>query len=193
MIDVKVRLLIGLTLLMSLPFFSGCGEDDENQTGLFSEGFDMSGNALPKYKGFAPDDTVGCMERLVGYGWMSLWTREISKDGSLKSNDYYEDLIGVSPHYFYCEKDSLTKFFYCDACCGASVYRKSFCDFSEWGILSIREENGDWILYKVEDLAFRSSEMREIYGVSAYRRMDDAELTKVREEYSTNVEDVDSY
>lgn len=186
----KIHLLIGSALLMSLPFLTACGGDDDTQSSdLFSEGFDMSGNGLPKYKGGSPKDTVGCMDRIVGYGWAPLWTHEISKDGSVESKDFYEGMVGVSPHYFYCEKDSLTEFFYCDVCYGDDVYRKSYSDYSQWGILSIQEKNGELILYLVEDLAFVSSDMREIYGLSAYRRMDTAELAKVRETYSKNVED----
>ncbi len=199
-----IKSFIGLTLVLFASFaFTACSNEDEAM--LFSEwktyldnhgnnyDYDDNGRCFGDGGGIS---TENFNQTFIGHGWKNYGTWEIDENGKRLSNDYYSNMFGVSPTYYYFDNETqLTTYYHSDAEAGAvkkNVISYSFnnrYNGSSRTVLLLESDKylqiTGWTLGSqpsfcmVHSLGVRSNN-REIYGVSIYVQMTDKELSDLQ-------------
>lgn len=143
----------------------------------------------------------------IGYGWKWMQTFEIRDDGFVNPEDYYKDMIGVSPTSYYLKSDKeLVRYFWSDAIPAMAFLNQGFTMDAKTGIMSddnnpsgilpwsfylriwsIYKLSGRWYIDTIEPLGSRNDgtgQTHTVWGYSHYYRMSEAELKQMQKEYS---------
>lgn len=143
----------------------------------------------------------------IGYGWKWMQTFEIRDDGFVNPEDYYKDMIGVSPTSYYLKSDKeLVRYFLSDAIPAMAFLNQGFTMDAKTGIMSddnnpsgilpwsfylriwsIYKLSGRWYIDTIEPLGSRNDgtgQTHTVWGYSHYYRMSEAELKQMQKEYS---------
>lgn len=143
----------------------------------------------------------------IGYGWKWMQTFEIRDDGFVNPEDYYKDMIGVSPTSYYLKSDKeLVRYFWSDAIPAMAFLNQGFTMDAKTGIMSddnnpsgilpwsfylriwsIYKLSGRWYIDTIEPLGSRNDgtgQTHIVWGYSHYYRMSEAELKQMQKEYS---------
>lgn len=188
----KARTFFGMWVaLLCICGLAGCKEEEfDVPTFVFDDnGVCYSSSVVP-----VSQEDFEC--RVVGYGWKHVSTYEIGHDGQCVPEDYYKDLIGIGPEWYYFESaSSLKSYMYVDAypAWGFMAYnyrleeanRIMVNDKTYMQLLSV---DGD-VMRIVKYLGVHS-DGDKIYGYATYRRMTAEELEEVQDEYDVNLSEV---
>ena len=162
-----------LLTLFALITLSACGGDDGPAFLFDRNGGCMAASPVPlSQKNFN--------QQVVGSGWKHLSTYEINTNGNPIGQEYYEELLGISPTDYYFESaTSLKGYFYADAI-PARGYRT---DLRQIGHLK-----GDQmkVLVYLGQRSTGGGTMRYVYGYSTYQRMTEKELAACQENHPIN-------
>lgn len=132
-------------------------------------------------------------EYLVGKGWKHDITYRM-KNGRVTNKDYYEDVDGASPaYYYYFGEAELTEFFTSDAYSGGPYYhtrpyeyRSSDCSIYANGykimtIVRVGEKSFD----AIEEMGVKSDGTK-VFGLSTFSLLSEEGLANIREAYRHN-------
>ncbi|MFA6717918.1 MAG: hypothetical protein WCS15_02440 [Prevotella sp.] len=199
----NLKSIIGLTLVLFASFaFTACSDDDDET--LYSEWETVLDNHGSNY---TYDDNGQCfgdgggiskenfMQMFIGYGWKNYGTWEIDENGKRLTNEYYSEMLGVSPTYYYFDNDTkLTTYFHSDAEAGTVKKNDISYSFNErYNGLSrtvLLLDSDEYLQITgwtqgnqpsfciVRSLGVRNN--RKIYGVSIYVQMTDKELSDLQ-------------
>lgn len=134
-----------------------------------------------------------------GYGWKWVSTNEILSNNKLSKDDFYKDLMGMSPSYYYFEGNTFTQFWFSDArpakCFSEIAYEYRSSTIWRYGmagskmVMKVLSINSNQMVC-IEYLGVKGQPdgtLGDIYGLTVYSRMTEEELAKVREEYNVCV------
>lgn len=200
----NLKSFIGLSLVLFASFaFTACSDEDEPS--LFSElenvvdnhganyDYDETGRCFGDGGGIGEDNFK---KMFIGHGWKNYGTWEIDENGKRLSDEFYSNMVGVSPIYYYFDNETqLTTFYRSDAEAGAvkkNILTYSFNNGYNGTSRTVLLLNTDsyiqitgWMLGSqpsfcmVHSLGVTSNN-REIYGVSLYTQMTDKELSDLQ-------------
>lgn len=153
--------------------------------------FDENGVCYSPSAASIPKNTV--LNTILHAGWKYVSTYKINPDGSYSNQDYYENMLGGSPSYFYFEDESsLKEYIYADAIPALGFYPSSYqineknrlmTNFHvDMQILSVSQNE----IKVIEYLAVRYNG-EKVYGYTTYQRMSEEELAEVQKKYTTDL------
>lgn len=183
----KLSLYRLASLMLALFALSACSNDDEFPTFRFDEDGTCYAPSLRTISKAEFESSV------VGSGWKYVSTYEIGTDGECLRKEYYKDLIGAGPSYYYFETtDTLKEYYYMDAlpAWGYVTRKYDYTDANRVAVnnrmkLQLISVEGD-ILKMVEYLGVRAGSEQSVYGYSTYKRMTEKELRDCQKEYHTD-------
>lgn len=177
-----------LSILLGLVVCSSCGNDDEFPT------FKFDGDGTCYYPSVSAISKKSFGETVVGYGWKHVSTYEIGENGECFKQEYYADLIGAGPCYYYFESEtSLKTYLYVDAY-PANAFMTSAYEYmdanrvvanNQYAILQIVSVDKD-ILKAVEYLGVHGDGTK-VYGYVTYKRMTEQELKECQKNYHVDL------
>lgn len=195
---------MGLAIALFITVgFTACNDEDE--VTLYSEWENVLNNHGCDYwyneNGECFGDGGGIGEEnfkkmFIGHGWKNYGTWEIDENGKRQSTEYYSNIYGVSPTYYYFDNDSqLTTYYHSDADAGAvkkNVIPYSFNNRYNGTSRTVLLLNTDryiqitgWTLGNLPTFCMVHSlglvrNNRKIYGVSLYVQMTDKEFSDLQ-------------
>lgn len=214
----KLRKLFILMLLTLLGVTACCPFDDEENDRLIIDPddvpmFEFGEDGIP-YRWHSPMLSAAMQRDLqkefVGYGWRWMQTNELWADGRVCPKEYYEGMMGLSPHSYYVESgEKLVTFYFSDAE-NAYVYRNNGYQIDvETGLMttgslssigypwsirmrvwSIYKLSGKWYMSCLEPVATTYTDSKEpkvVWCTSQYVRMTDDELRQMKEKHQLAV------
>lgn len=182
------KFLGALSMLLGLVVCSSCGDDDEFPT------FKFDGDGTCYYPSVSAISKESFGETVVGYGWKHVSTYEIEENGECLKKEYYTDLEGAGPHYYYFESATTLKTYMHMDAYPANGFRTSAFEYmdanrvvgnNQHTILQIVSVDKD-LLKVVEYLAVRAGGQK-IYGYSIYKRMSAQELEQCQKNYAVDL------
>ncbi|WP_300701932.1 hypothetical protein [Bacteroides sp.] len=177
-----------LSILLGLVICSSCGDDDEFPT------FKFDGDGTCYYPSVSAISKESFGETVVGYGWKHVSTYEIEENGECLKKEYYTDLEGAGPHYYYFESATTLKTYMHMDAYPANGFRTSAFEYmdanrvvgnNQHTILQIVSVDKD-LLKVVEYLAVRAGGTK-VYGYVTYKRMTEQELKECQKSYPVDL------
>ena len=200
----NIKTIIGFAIALFVTAgFTACNNEDEVttytewETVLNNHGIDYWYNENGECFGDGGGISKENFEKMfIGHGWKNYGTWEIDENGKRLSNEYYSNMIGVSPtHYYFDNETLLTTYYRSDAEAGAvkkNVISYSFNNrYNGTSRTVLLLNSGSYIqitgwtlgnqptFCMVHSLGVISNN-RKIYGVSIYVQMTDKELSDLQ-------------
>lgn len=201
-----IKLLTGVLVVLFSSFaFTACSDKDEPS--LFSEwknvldnhgcnyDYDETGRCFGDGGGIGEDNFK---KMFIGHGWKNYGTWEIGENGKRLSDEYYSNMYGISPTYYYFDNETqLTTYYRSDAQSAVKkniqtyIFNNRYNDTPRTVLLlntdSYIQITG-WMLGSqpsfcmVCPLGVRGDKS-VIYGVSIYVQMTDKELSDLQNSF----------
>ncbi len=153
-------------------------------------------------------DAQAVKKALVGKGWKYKEGYEIKADGTPKTVDYYQDMIGASPYDYYFDTDStLTLFTFSGALPGNVKHHLNWAYHSDYDVIDVYpqvptnalvtaspeasriiqviffQENSMWLTQNIATRANANGSSAPVYLLSHYVKMTDKELQDHQNNY----------
>ncbi len=189
-----------LAIAGAMMFFVSCDSDDADRLPEVvcppDLSFVMDAQGVPGIAGMIPYSRADFERDIVGHAWCCESTYEISEQGTVSNVNLWNDMIGKGPVHRFFDKDSVTLYTYNDA----YGYLNGGLGYSRLAYTYDERDNGVYVsgrrslqLYAanvpnprrfmaVEHIAYRS-DGSPVYGYSIFRRLDDKEYNRMKEQY----------
>lgn len=175
-------------MLLAAVMVTGCSSDELGE-------FNAEGNFV--VKGNNPPSKTDFLRIVDGYGWLEGETHEVTSDGKLMSEDYWNGRVGGGPSAYAFSGNTATRFVWLDAVPASVYFERSlrydeasgkvyFGDNEAFTVISASDEE----ITIVKFGGIRGGDNSKIYLYIKLRRMTAEELKTRQERYWVNGDDI---
>lgn len=172
-----------LGVLFLLVAHASCNDDEEL---LFK--FDANGECY--YPSVSTLSQERFKESVVGFGWKHINTYEIGIDGECLKREYYADIVGSAPCYYYFESPTLLKTYMYMNAFPAGGFRTDAYEYTDANRVVTSGQHAVLQIISVDKGLMKAVEYlgvlaggTKVYGYATYQRMTEQELEECRKNH----------